>query len=161
MFVSVSLTIQVPWNIWGRKSQERTASQTFHLRPLCWTQPRVWEKPRITRAKTNWRTGISFPLLPSALLALGVVGLVLAHSFPSLMGTVACRTTPQLLAVPQPQLDMSHRDNALVNKFLLPQLMEVEVRLGMWPGQAEGARSRDANVFSLFPRAHMLRVMKA
>lgn len=161
MFVSVSLTIQVPWNIWGRKSQERTASQTFHLRPLCWTQPRVWERPRITRAKTNWRTGISSPLLPSALLAPGVVRLVLAHSFPSLMGTVACRTTPQLLVTPQPQLDVSHGDNELVNKFLLPQLMEVEVSLGMRPGHAEGARSREANVFSPLPRAHMLRVMKA
>lgn len=39
--------------------------------------------------------------------------------------------------------------------------MKLEVRLGMRPGQAEGARPGDANVLSPLPRAHMLRVMKA
>lgn len=74
---------------------------------------------------------------------------------------VSCRTTPQLLVTPQLKLDVSHRENEPVNKFLLHQLIGLEVRLGMWPEQAEGVRPRGANAPSLLSRAHMQRVLKA
>lgn len=35
---------------------------------------------------------------------------------------------------------MIHRDNELVNKFLLHQLMELKVRLGMWARAVRGSQ---------------------
>lgn len=55
-----------------------------------------------------------------------------------LMGTAVCRTTPQRLVEPQLQLDRSHRDNELANKFLLHQLTRLKVRLGTWTRAGEG-----------------------
>lgn len=82
----------------------------------------------------------SHPRLPFALLTPGAVRPCLSWPIlsPGLTCSAAQRTTPQLLVKSQLKLDVIHRDNELVNKFLLHQLMELKVRLGTWARAGRG-----------------------
>ena len=157
MLVAASLLSQVPWYLWG-------------LRSYGWLQARssIWGlcvgiKPEFGKAlqllepdqTPGLARAISHALLPSALLALGAVRSYLSWPIPSpsFMGTAVWRTSPQLCVKPQLKLDMIHRDNELVNKFLLHQLMELKVGLRMWTRAGRGSLAEgDLNVPSALSR---------